>query len=58
LLVIRLVRAIGVVALLVGAAVVPAVAQTGQLFGEIVGKVVDEQGAILPGVTSRCRDPR
>ena len=54
---IRLLRAIGVVALLVGAAVVPAAAQTGQLFGEIVGRVVDEQGAILPGVAVTLSGP-
>ena len=27
-----------------------ALAQTGQNFGELVGKVVDDQGAVLPGV--------
>jgi hypothetical protein len=29
-----------------------AAAQTGQNFGELVGKVTDEQGAVLPGVTA------
>src|SRR5438093_6574405 len=45
------------VALVLGAGVVPAVAQTGQLFGEMVGKVTDEQGAILPGVTVTLSGP-
>ena len=26
-------------------------AQTGQNFGELVGKAMDDQGAVLPGVT-------
>ena len=34
-----------------------AAAQTGQNFGEIVGKVVDEQGAVLPGVTVTLSGP-
>ena len=32
-------------------------AQTGQSFGEINGKVVDEQGGILPGVTIAVTGP-
>src|SRR5207248_3967907 len=39
------------------AGIVPAAAQTGQLFGEIVGKVADEQGAVLPGVTVTLSGP-
>src|SRR5712691_911681 len=31
--------------------------QTGQSFGEIVGKVADEQGAVLPGVTVTLSGP-
>src|SRR5437660_8091497 len=57
---IRILRAIGVVALvmgILGVGAVPSVAQTGQLFGEIVGKVVDEQGALLPGVTVTLSGP-
>ena len=54
---IRFLRAMCAVALVLGAGVVPAVAQTGQLFGEIVGKVTDEQGAILPGVTVTLSGP-
>jgi hypothetical protein len=54
------IRAIAVVALAtvtLGAGVAPAVAQTGQLFGEIVGKIVDEQGAVLPGVAVTLSGP-
>jgi hypothetical protein len=32
-------------------------AQTGQSFGEIVGKATDEQGAVLPGVTVTLSGP-
>jgi hypothetical protein len=35
----------------------PAAAQTGQNFGELVGKVADEQGAVLPGVTVTLSGP-
>src|SRR4051812_21402322 len=31
--------------------VLPAAAQTGQIFGEIVGKAAEESGSVLPGVT-------
>ncbi len=34
-----------------------AAAQTGQSFGEIVGKAVDDQGAVLPGVTVTLTGP-
>src|SRR5436305_2956924 len=34
-----------------------AVAQTGQNFGELVGKAVDDQGGVLPGVTVTLRGP-
>ena len=37
--------------LLIASLAAPAAAQTGQNFGEIVGRVGDEQGAVLPGVT-------
>src|SRR5262245_27724489 len=46
----RVFRGLVIVAVL-GALAAPAAAQTGQNFGELVGKVVDEQGALLPGVT-------
>jgi hypothetical protein len=32
-------------------------AQTGQNFGELVGKVVDDQGGVLPGVTVTLKGP-
>jgi hypothetical protein len=32
-------------------------AQTGQNFGELVGKVVDDQGGLLPGVTVSLKGP-
>ncbi len=36
---------------------VPAAAQTGQMFGELVGKVTDDQGGVLPGVTVTLTGP-
>src|SRR5215470_17447682 len=35
----------------------PAAAQTGQMFGELVGKVTDDQGGALPGVTVTLSGP-
>jgi len=35
----------------------PAAAQTGQMFGELVGKVTDDQGGVLPGVTVTLTGP-
>src|SRR5690242_16940006 len=35
----------------------PAAAQTGQMFGELVGKVTDDQGGVLPGVTVSLSGP-
>ena len=35
----------------------PISAQTGQNFGELVGKVVDDQGGLLPGVTVTLKGP-
>ena len=43
--------------LLAFAVVGPASAQTGQIYGEITGKVVDAQGAVLPGVTVSLTGP-
>ena len=37
--------------------VVPARAQTGQMFGELVGKVTDDQGGLLPGVIVTLTGP-
>ena len=50
-------RAAFALALLVAAGVMPAAAQTGQTFGELVGKVVDDQGGVLPGVTVTLSGP-
>jgi hypothetical protein len=35
----------------------PLAAQTGQNFGELVGKIVDDQGGLLPGVTVTLKGP-
>ena len=50
-------RAISVLALVLGVGVCPAPAQTGQMFGELVGKVTDDQGALMPGVTVTLTGP-
>jgi hypothetical protein len=50
-------RVAGALALLLVIAVGPAAAQTGQSFGELVGKVVDDQGGVLPGVTVTLSGP-
>jgi len=50
-------RVAGALALLLAIAVLPAAAQTGQSFGELVGKVVDDQGGVLPGVTVTLSGP-
>lgn len=47
----------GAVVLALGLGATAASAQTGQNFGEIVGKVADQQGAILPGVTVTLTGP-
>jgi hypothetical protein len=40
-----------------GLSTAPARAQTGQMFGELMGKVVDDQGGALPGVTVTLTGP-
>jgi hypothetical protein len=50
-------RAIAVLALLFGVGVLPASAQTGQMFGELVGKVTDAQGGVLPGAIVTLSGP-
>ncbi|HEX6465046.1 MAG TPA: TonB-dependent receptor, partial [Vicinamibacterales bacterium] len=35
----------------------PLFAQTGQNFGELIGRVTDDQGAVLPGVTVTLKGP-
>src|SRR4029078_4950936 len=44
-------RALAALAIVFAFGLAPAAAQTGQMFGELVGKVVDDQGGVLPGVT-------
>ena len=50
-------RAISAVGLITVLGIVPAAAQTGQMFGELVGKVTDDQGGLLPGVTVTLSGP-
>jgi len=50
-------RAIAVLALVFGVGLVPASAQTGQMFGELVGKVTDAQGGVLPGAIVTLSGP-
>jgi hypothetical protein len=44
-------RAFAALAIVMAFGLAPAAAQTGQMFGELVGKVTDDQGGVLPGVT-------
>jgi len=55
----RFYRWIGVVCTLGVLVLSPSIlaAQTGQNFGELVGKVVDDQGGVLPGVTVTLKGP-
>jgi hypothetical protein len=50
-------RALAVVAIVFAFGLTSAAAQTGQMFGELVGKVTDDQGGILPGVTVTLSGP-
>lgn len=50
-------RALAALAIVTTFGLAPAVAQTGQMFGELVGKVVDDQGGALPGVTVTLTGP-
>ena len=50
-------RAFGALAIVLAFGLAPAAAQTGQLFGELVGKVTDDQGGVLPGVTVTLSGP-
>jgi hypothetical protein len=50
-------RGLAALAFVLIAGLVPAAAQTGQMFGEIVGKVSDAQGGVLPGVTVTLSGP-
>lgn len=50
-------RALAALAIVATFGLVPAAAQTGQMFGELVGKVTDDQGGALPGVTVTLAGP-
>ncbi|HEV3138995.1 MAG TPA: carboxypeptidase-like regulatory domain-containing protein, partial [Vicinamibacterales bacterium] len=50
-------RALATAVVVLAFGLAPAAAQTGQTFGEIDGKVVDAQGAVLPGVTVAMSGP-
>ncbi|OLC75587.1 MAG: hypothetical protein AUH72_20220 [Acidobacteria bacterium 13_1_40CM_4_65_8] len=50
-------RALAALAIVLAFALAPAAAQTGQMFGELVGKVTDDQGGVLPGVTVTLSGP-
>jgi hypothetical protein len=50
-------RALAALGLMLVVGLVPASAQTGQSFGELVGKVTDAQGGVLPGVTVTLSGP-
>src|SRR5881296_3636045 len=50
-------RALAALAIVVAFGIAPAAAQTGQMFGELVGKVTDDQGGVLPGVTITLSGP-
>ena len=50
-------RAFAALAIVTTFGLAPAAAQTGQMFGELVGKVSDDQGGVLPGVTVTLSGP-
>ena len=50
-------RALAALAIVTTFGLAPAAAQTGQMFGELVGKVTDDQGGALPGVTVTLSGP-
>src|SRR5262245_61158933 len=50
-------RALAALAIVATFGLAPAAAQTGQMFGELVGKVTDDQGGVLPGVTITLSGP-
>ena len=50
-------RVLAALAIVSALGLAPAAAQTGQTFGELVGKVTDDQGGALPGVTVTLRGP-
>jgi len=50
-------RAFAALAIVTTFGLVPAAAQTGQSYGELVGKVTDDQGGVLPGVAVTLSGP-
>lgn len=50
-------RVLAALAIVFAAGLAPAAAQTGQTFGELVGKITDDQGGALPGVTVTMSGP-
>src|SRR5438094_3148925 len=50
-------RALAAAAVVLTFGLAPAAAQTGQMFGELVGKVTDDQGGVLPGVIVTLTGP-
>jgi hypothetical protein len=50
-------RGLAALAIVTAFGIVPAAAQTGQTFGELVGKVTDDQGGALPGVIVTLSGP-
>src|SRR5258708_3955567 len=52
-----IIRALAALAIVFAFGLAPAAAQTGQMFGELVGKVTDDQGGVLPGVTVTLTGP-
>src|SRR5262249_19534596 len=50
-------RALAALAIVCAFGIAPAAAQTGQMFGELVGKVTDDQGGALPGVNGTLSGP-
>jgi len=50
-------RALAALAIICAFGAAPALAQTGQMFGELVGKVTDDQGGALPGVNVTLSGP-
>ena len=51
------IRVLSALAIVSTFGIAPAGAQTGQTFGELVGKVTDDQSAVLPGVTVTLSGP-
>ena len=50
-------RVLAALAVVSALGIAPAVAQTGQTFGEVVGKITDDQNGVLPGVTVTLTGP-